>query len=169
MARKTEILIPLDPCVDPALELAAESVREMAPAPGGEESPAHLELGRRGEEAAAEFLRSRGLAVVERNWRFRQWELDLVCEDRDTLVFVEVKTRGPGSLAAPEDGLHQAKRARLVRAASEYLSRKRAWSRPCRFDLVTVTERQGALRVEHHENAFDLPAARGGHAHWQPW
>ena len=156
-----EILIPLDPAVDPA--------REKVPAPEKEESPAHLDLGRRGEEAAAEFVAARGMVILERNWRHRQWELDLVCEDRETLVFVEVKTRGAGSLGSPEDGLHAAKRSRLVRAASEYLSRKRAWARPCRFDLVTVTERQGALRVEHHENAFDLQTLRGGHAHWQPW
>ncbi len=146
-------LIPMDPAQDQE--------------PEG--TPAHLLLGRRGEDAAEEFLLARGFAILERNWRFRQWEIDFICEQDGTLVFVEVKTRGPGSLGTPEDGLTAGKRKRLVRAASEYLSRKKAWERPCRFDLVTVTERQGALWVEHHENAFDLQTLRGGHAHWQPW
>lgn len=131
--------------------------------------PAHLALGRTGEQAAADFLLARGYLVLERNWRHRSWELDLVCVQGDTLVFVEVKTRGDGSLGLPEDGLTGAKRSRLVRAASEFLTRRGWWDRPCRFDLVTVTARQGELRVEHHENAFDLHALRGGHAHWQPW
>jgi len=109
-----------------------------------------------GEDAAARYLESRGLRVLDRNWRFRQWELDLVCRDRDTIVFVEVKTRRAGSMASPADGLTPGKRARLVKAASHYLTAKRLWDAPCRFDLAAVTDAGTSMDVEHIENAFDL-------------
>lgn len=130
-------------------------------------------LGARGEEAAAELLRSKGLRVLHRNLRLGRLELDLVCEQGDTLVFVEVKARGAGSLGGPADGLTHQKRERLLRAASQYLSQHDLWSRPCRFDLVAVWEEAGALRAEHVEDAIgaeDLasaPKSRAGG--WQPW
>jgi len=113
-----------------------------------------------GEDAAARFLESRGLRVIERNWRYRQWELDLVCRDGDTLVFVEVKTRAAGSMSAPADGLGRAKRARLVKAAARYLSAKGLWDEPCRFDLAAVVDTGASMDVEHTENAFDLTGMR---------
>ncbi|QGY39929.1 YraN family protein [Pseudodesulfovibrio cashew] len=112
--------------------------------------------GEQGEEAAARFLKTRGFRVLERNWRYRQWELDLICRDRDTLVFVEVKTRAATTMGSPADGLGRRKRERLVKAASRYLSTKNLWDMPCRFDFVAVVDREGSLEVEHVENAFDL-------------
>jgi putative endonuclease len=109
-----------------------------------------------GEDAAARHLESKGLRVLDRNWRFRQWELDLVCRDRDTIVFVEVKTRRAGSMASPADGLTPKKRTRLVKAASHYLTSKQLWDEPCRFDLAAVTDHGTSMDVEHIENAFDL-------------
>lgn len=109
-----------------------------------------------GEDAAARYLESCGLRVLDRNWRFRQWELDLVCRDGDTVVFVEVKTRRAGSMATPADGLNRKKQARLVKAASQYLTRNDLWDEPCRFDLAAVIDTGSSLDVEHVENAFDL-------------
>lgn len=130
----------------------------------------HLKTGRAGEDAAAEFLRTKGLKVVVRNWRSGGLELDLICRDGDTLVFVEVKTRGRGSLGRPSDGLGGAKQAKLARAASLYLSETDSWDAACRFDLVSVTETGEGMRLEHLPHAFDLTAALGGgHATWQPW
>jgi len=126
----------------------------------------HLDLGRQGEDAAAALLTGKGLRILERNLRLGRLELDLVCEDGDTLVFVEVKTRAEGSLAAPADGLTPQKRGRLLRAAQSYLSSRDLWHRSCRFDLVSVLFRQGRLaQAEHVLNAF--PADAPGS--WQPW
>jgi putative endonuclease len=130
----------------------------------------HLSTGRSGEEAAARYLKRAGYRILERNWRHKSWELDLVCQDGDTLVFVEVKTRDAGSLARPDQALDQTKRARLTRAASHYLSSKQAWERPCRFDLVSLVRSGEDFQLEHVENAFDIaPSLGGGHTHWQPW
>jgi putative endonuclease len=126
----------------------------------------HLDIGRQGEEAAAALLTGKGLRIIERNLRLGRLELDLVCEDGDTLVFVEVKTRAEGSLATPADGLTLQKRRRLLRAVQLYLSKRGLWHRPCRLDLVAVLFRNGVVaHCEHTPDAFpaDVP---GG---WQPW
>lgn len=117
--------------------------------------------GDQGEDAAARHLARKGMRVLDRNWRFRQWELDLVCRDGDTLVFVEVKTRKAGSMGTPGDALTPKKQARLVKAASHYLSKGDLWDCPCRFDLVSVVcapidgGKKTCMNVEHIENAFD--------------
>lgn len=113
-----------------------------------------------GEDAAARYLETKGFRVLERNWRWRQWELDLVCRDRDTVVFVEVKTRAKGSMGAPGDALTRAKQARLIKAASHYLTEHDLWDAPCRFDLASVTDTGASLDVEHEENVFQLDGQR---------
>lgn len=146
---------------------------------------AHLDLGQRGEDAAAELLSRKGYTVVERNVRLGRLELDLVCQAPaqagGELVFVEVKTRGGGSLGSPADGLTPQKCERLLRAARQYLSERDLWSSPCRFDLIAVTEHEGEIVAEHVENALsaeDILAASGGtgkrgsggsSGSWQPW
>ncbi len=109
-----------------------------------------------GEDAAARYLKGRGYRMLERNWRYRQWELDLICRDGDTVVFVEVKTRGVGTLGIPADGLNRKKQARLVKAASQYLTKNNLWDEPCRFDLAAVIDTGSGMDVEYIENAFDL-------------
>ncbi|MEZ7197614.1 YraN family protein [Pseudodesulfovibrio karagichevae] len=113
-----------------------------------------------GEDAAARYLESRGFKVLHRNWRFHQWELDLVCRDRDTVVFVEVKTRRAGSMGAPGEALTRKKQARLIKAASHYLTEHDLWDEPCRFDLASVTDTGAALTVELEENVFQLDGQR---------
>jgi putative endonuclease len=132
----------------------------------------HLAVGRAGEDAAEALLRAKGLRVLGRNVTLGKLELDLVCEEGDTLVFVEVKTRAEGSLASPAEALTPQKRGRLVRAAQAYLSLHGLWSRPCRFDLVSVLARAGRIvDAEHVADAFradDAGGSRGG-GFWQPW
>jgi len=127
----------------------------------------HLKTGRLGEDLAEKFLASRGMRVLDRNYRTQHGELDLVCKAGDTLVFVEVKTRKAGSRAAPHQALTQAKRTRLARAAAQYLSATGNWDAPCRFDLVEVVA-PGApdQALRHIENAFILDGSAAG---WQPW
>lgn len=133
-------------------------------------SARHLKTGREGENLAADLLREKGWRIVERNFRCSGGELDLVCEDGRTLVFVEVKARSGVVRGEPGDAVDRKKVRRLVRAASEYLSLHKCWDRPCRFDLVSVIMRDGETTVEHWEDIID---ARDGldcrHASWQPW
>lgn len=129
-------------------------------------SPRHLTLGAKGEEAAVGYLKKRGYKIVDRNWRGRRGELDIVCRRKGELVFVEVKTRTLGPMNAPHQGLTAAKMERMARTVGEYLSRHEAWDEPCRLDLVAVVILENAApQVEHIENAF----APGGVDGWQPW
>jgi putative endonuclease len=130
----------------------------------------HLNLGRRGEEAAERFLSGLGYEVLDRNWRCRWGELDLVCTKGRTVVFVEVKTRKCEGLTSPAEALTPDKRARIAAAARAYLSARKLWERPCRFDLILAVGGDERLELEHVTDAFDLSATLGGgHSAWQPW
>ena len=126
--------------------------------------------GKAGEDAAAEFLRSEGLSILHRNWRSGPLELDLICREGGTLVFVEVRTRAAGGLVSPAESVTAAKRRSLIRAARAYLSGSGDQEAPCRFDLVSVVDAGTTLNVEHHRHVFALcETLGGGDAAWQPW
>ena len=130
----------------------------------------HLITGKAGEELAAAFLAEKGLRIVERNFRCTSGEIDLVCEDSGTIVFVEVKTRSRAARGEPGEAIGPAKKKRLIKAATLYLSRNRAWTRPCRFDLVSILFLLGETIVEHWEDIIDVrDGLDRGHAPWQPW
>ncbi|UYP20532.1 YraN family protein [Rhodococcus sp. Z13] len=101
------------------------------------------EVGARGEDLAAEFLESTGMVVLERNWRSRYGELDLVAQDGAVLVFVEVKTRTGLGYGSPAEAVTRAKAERLRRLAGLWLAEQnRRWPR-IRIDVVTVLLRRG--------------------------
>jgi putative endonuclease len=113
-------------------------------------------LGRAAEEAAAAFLRRAGLAIVERNVRFRAGEIDLVCRDEGVVVFVEVKCRRAGWDAAPAAAVSWHKQRRLTQLALLYLKFRRLANARCRFDVVSVTQTaRGALEIRHVRGAFE--------------
>jgi putative endonuclease len=113
-------------------------------------------LGNAAEEAAAAFLKAAGLAIVERNVRFREGEIDLVCRDAGAVVFVEVKCRRAGWDAAPAAAVSWHKQRRLTRLAQLYLRWRRLHGARCRFDVVSVTQDdRGGLAVRHVRSAFD--------------
>ncbi len=85
-------------------------------------------FGRRGEDRAAAFFRSRGFEVVERNWSCRAGEIDLICQKDGRIHFVEVKTRRSRMYGNPEESITEGKLIRLQRAVELYMSKKRlAW------------------------------------------
>lgn len=120
------------------------------------------EDGARGEQAAADFLRTRqGFKVVVRNWRSpgdRRDEIDLVCLDGEVLVFVEVKARAVGALVAGYDAVDDRKKRALRRAVHAYLAQLDQPPRTFRFDVaeVTLSERLPA-QVLHFENVPLFP------------
>jgi putative endonuclease len=97
-------------------------------------------VNQRGQEAegrAAKYLQRQGLRIVERNWRCRFGEIDLVARDADCLVFVEVRLRGSSSFGGAAGSIDQRKRRKLVAAANLYLAARRI-DCACRFDAVLL-------------------------------
>jgi putative endonuclease len=104
-------------------------------------------------EALAEaFLLRRGLRVLERNWRVRGGEIDLICEDQGSLVFVEVRLRQRSDFGGAGASITAAKQRRLILAARHYLAGKR--ERPCRFDAILLNGLTDAS-IEWIRNAFE--------------
>ncbi len=95
-------------------------------------------LGRTGERMAAETLLGKGYRILERNFRCRHGEIDLVAEDEHDLVFVEVKTRRGSSYGLPEEAITLHKRRKLVEVASYYLDLHANPDRSWRIDVVAV-------------------------------
>ena len=93
--------------------------------------------GARAEALAAEFLAARGVTTIERNFRRRCGELDLIARDGDTLVFVEVRLRTSREFGGAAASITAAKRARMTAAAGLYLARLPR-TPPCRFDAVLL-------------------------------
>jgi putative endonuclease len=114
-------------------------------------------LGQRGEAAAARYLRRRGYRVLARSHRFGPGELDLVMLDRETIVFVEVKTRRSHGAGHPAEAVDDDKQRRLTRLAVTFLKRHRLLERPARFDVVAVIWPEGKWfpTIEHIPNAFE--------------
>jgi putative endonuclease len=107
--------------------------------------------GRRAEELAAAYLQQQGLALVERNYRCRYGEIDLIARDGATLVFVEVRMRSADRYGGAAGSITAAKRARLLRAARHYLARVRP-APACRFDALLVSGDHAS--IEWLPNAF---------------
>src|SRR5437870_13920239 len=96
-------------------------------------------LGAEGERVASRFLEARGYRILERNYRTRRGEIDLIAEDGRILVFVEVKVRLDDRFGGPAAAITRAKQARIARLAQQYLAWRRVGDRSCRFDGVLIS------------------------------
>ncbi len=111
-------------------------------------------LGRKGEDLAASFLHDLGWEIVERNYRTRLGEIDIVGRDRGAIVFVEVKTRTSSDIARPDQSVTARKQAKLRRLVEEYLVRHHQEDADVRFDVVGVTLGAGRPEFEHIRGAL---------------
>lgn len=112
-------------------------------------------VGAYGERLAVEYLVDAGLVLLDRNWRSRNGEIDIVARDGDVLVFCEVKTRRGATFGAPAEAVVAGKVARLRRLAAEWLARAGVHPDEIRFDVVSVlSPPRGAPRIDHVKGAF---------------
>ena len=112
------------------------------------------DVGRAGEEAAAEAYARRGYRVVARNWTCPLGELDLVLARDGRLVFCEVKSRRGTSYGAPYEAVTPAKQRKLRALAEAYIARAGESPSGCRFDVASVRLGPSGARVEVFEDAF---------------
>ncbi len=112
-------------------------------------------VGRFGEDVAVRHLEDAGLIIVERNWRCREGEIDIVARDGPVLVFCEVKTRSGVGFGHPAEAVDRAKAARIRRLAVRWLAEHRPGPADLRFDVVCVARsRTAPLRIDHLRGAF---------------
>lgn len=114
--------------------------------------------GARGEALAAKYYERGGYHILERNFRTRQGEIDVIVQKGNTLVFAEVKTRGERAIAQPREFVTAQKQRRLILAARRYLLLHPQWAESfLRFDVVEVIlPEQGRPLLRCIENAFTL-------------
>ncbi len=113
------------------------------------------EIGRLGEKLALRHLKKRGYRILDRNFRCRRGEIDIVAEQKDYLVFVEVRTKTTVAFGTPEESITQTKKDHLVAAALTYISEHPKLPPLWRIDVVAIElEQKGrGKRIEIIENA----------------
>ncbi|HSQ46313.1 MAG TPA: YraN family protein [Lutibacter sp.] len=113
----------------------------------------HNELGELGEDLAVEELEKNGYEIVERNWRYKKAEIDIIARKNEVLAIVEVKTRSSDYFGDPQDFVNTKKIKMLVEAVNEYVNSKDL-DVEVRFDIIAIIINQNKLTLEHLEDAF---------------
>ncbi len=128
----------------------------------------HLELGKQGEKLAEKYLKSQGYKILEKNFSFAYGEIDLICEYKDILVFVEVRVR-QNKQVSPQETLTKKKLAALYKTAEKYLTLHNLWHRECRFDFVGIIYENKQWKLEHTKDFISWTPVCNSHSSWQPW
>lgn len=115
-------------------------------------------LGCAGEEAAIRYLQAQGYRILERNYRCRYGEVDLIARDGAVLAFIEVKTRRSHAFGSPALAVTLRKQRHIIKVSQLYLARQGETRQVCRFDVVTVEMERDRPRIEIIKNAFQATA-----------
>jgi putative endonuclease len=113
----------------------------------------HNVLGELGEELAVEELEKNGYEIVERNWRYKKAEIDIIARKKNVLAIIEVKTRSSDFMGNPQDFVSPKKIKMLVEAVNEYVVSKDL-DVEVRFDIIAIIKNESQLTIEHLEDAF---------------
>jgi putative endonuclease len=123
----------------------------------GEGTHDNLTLGARGEEIAVAFLKGKKFAIVERNFRCKGGEVDIVAREGKAIVFIEVKTRRTLSYGPPQLAVTPFKQRQISKAALTWLAKNRLYEAAARFDVIAILVRDRQVpEIDHIRNAFDL-------------
>jgi putative endonuclease len=112
------------------------------------------DVAKRGEDAAALYLERRGWRIVERNYRRREGEIDIIATRPGVIAFVEVKTRRSRTFGTPAEAVTTRKRARIRTLAARFVSEHRPRVAELRFDVVDIVWDARGLSITHLERAF---------------
>ena len=117
----------------------------------------HNKLGNEGEQIATNYLVNKGYAILERNWHFGKYELDIIAEIDEYLVVVEVKSRSTDTWEHPLDAITNSKIRFMVNATEAYIL-KHDIDKEVRFDVIsTIPKKNMDWEIEHIEDAFHAP------------
>ncbi len=112
-----------------------------------------IKRGNEGEKLATDYLKAKGFEIVERNYRYKHSEIDIIARRENWLVFVEVKTRSSSYFGFPEEFVDYQKVQTILKGADYYIDKSR-WSGNVRYDIVSVIMKDGKHEIVHFEDAF---------------
>lgn len=112
-----------------------------------------IQKGKEGEDLAAIFLKQAGYEILERNYRYRRSEIDLIVRKAGWLVFVEVKMRSSDAFGYPEEFVDYQKAKNIVYGAEQYTFENN-YNGNVRYDVIAITMRHGVPDIKHFEDAF---------------
>lgn len=115
--------------------------------------PNHIETGIKGERAAEDFLIQKGYKILEKNWRYKKLELDIIAFYNNTLVIVEVKSRTGTYFQQPFQAVTKKKQRFIIEATNAYIEKNNI-DFETRFDIISIVERNNKFEIEHIEDAF---------------
>jgi putative endonuclease len=112
-----------------------------------------IKRGTEGEQAAADFLVAKGFEIVQRNYRHKRSEIDLIVKRDNWLIFVEVKLRSSVTFGHPEEFVDLKKERKILEGAAHYLHESN-WDGNVRYDIVAINSNQREIEILHIEDAF---------------
>ena len=110
-------------------------------------------LGTWGENEALDYLRRKGYRYIDRNVRFKKYEVDLILEDEYEIVVVEVKARSTNVMGEPWQAVSKAKQRQIITVADQYIQRNQI-DKNIRFDIVSIVHNTTQTNIEHIIDAF---------------
>lgn len=113
----------------------------------------NIKRGAEGEDMAATYLEQKGFVVLERNYRYKRSEIDLIVRRGNWLIFVEVKTRTSDAYGLPEEFVDYKKKKKIFEGADYYMFYIN-WSGNVRYDIIAISMASGQPRIHHLEDAF---------------
>jgi putative endonuclease len=119
-------------------------------------SKSRIELGRKGEQAAVNFLKNNGYNIITTNYRTRLGQIDIIARDKKTICFVEVKTRQTARFGRPAEAIEPSKQRRISSVALIFLKQNKLLNSPARFDVISISYPDMQPEIELIRNAFEL-------------
>ena len=113
----------------------------------------HIELGEKGEQIATEHLLTKGYEILDRNYKFKKGEIDIVCKKNNQLIVVEVKTKHTAIIGEPYLAVTRSKQRQIIKVANKYIEEKHI-DLDVRLDVISIVLNQYGMRLEHIEDAF---------------
>ena len=118
----------------------------------------HLRLGKSGEEAAAVFLKNNGYKIICKNYKNKLGEIDIIARDKDTICFIEVKTRASDRFGLPQEAISRHKQHQISKAAVSFLKENNLLEQKARFDVISVMYAHDPPKLDLIKDAFELEA-----------
>lgn len=116
------------------------------------------ELGFKGEDIASNFLKKKGYKIIQRNYKCKYGEIDIIAEQNKVIAFIEVRTVQSENFGIPQDFITNIKTDHISKSALNYIKKENLFEHSCRFDFIAITfsHTLSEPKIEHIENAFEL-------------